>query len=259
MSESPTAAAPALLTIGGVSKAYATAAGELQVLQNIDLSIAAGEFVSIIGTSGCGKSTLLRLISGLDADYTGAITMAGKPVKGTSLARGLVFQEHRLLPWLTVERNIELSVLNSGLSAAARREVVREHIALVKLEGFAKSYPHQLSGGMSQRVALARALANRPRLLLLDEPFGALDAITRGHLQRELQRIWREHDITMILVTHDMDEAVFLGNRVVVMKPSPGRIEDVIPVPLRYPRERLSEEFVQVKRRVLVSFGDEDS
>jgi len=244
------------LIVSGVSKSYPGPSGELQVLRDIHLSVAQGEFVSIIGSSGCGKSTLLRLISGLDPDYTGSITMAGEPVIGTSLARGLVFQEHRLLPWLTVERNIELSLLNSGLSAAARREVVREHIALVKLEEFAQSHPHQLSGGMAQRVAIARALANRPRLLLLDEPFGALDAITRAHLQREIERIWREQGITMILVTHDMEEAVFLGNRVVVMQPSPGRIEDVIPVPLTYPRDRLGEEFVRVKRRVVESFGD---
>lgn len=249
-----------LLALDGVGKRYASAASDLQVLDGIDLQVDEGEFVSIVGASGCGKSTLLRLIVGLDTEHAGSICLAGHEVTGTSLDRGIVFQEHRLLPWLTVERNVELGLLNTGLSRAERRRRVQEHIDLVRLNGFEKAWPHQLSGGMAQRVAIARALANRPRVLLLDEPFGALDAITRAHLQHELQRIWREQGITMILVTHDIEEAIYLGNRVVVMQPRPGRISHVLPVPLGVPRDRVSEPFVQVKRRVLAAFaGDGDA
>jgi sulfonate transport system ATP-binding protein len=246
-----------LLSVEGVSKSYTTVSGAaLQVLQDIDLRVAEGEFVSIVGTSGCGKSTLLRLLVGLETHYTGAIHLGSEPVAGTSLERGIIFQEHRLLPWLTVERNIELSLLNVKITRSERIDRVREHIALVRLQGFEQAYPHQLSGGMAQRVAIARALVTRPRLLLLDEPFGALDAITRGHLQRELQRIWREQGITMVLVTHDMNEALFLGNRVVVMEPGPGRIRDIVPVPLGYPRDRNGEDFLRVRRRLTQIFGD---
>ncbi|MFT4197324.1 MAG: ABC transporter ATP-binding protein [Pseudoxanthomonas sp.] len=249
-----------LLRLRGVGKSYPRqGGGVLEVLQDIDLDVAAGEFVSIVGSSGCGKSTLLRLIVGLDTDHAGSLQFGGQAVTGTGLERGIVFQEHRLLPWLTVERNIELSLLNAGLSKQARREAVREHIALVRLEGFEKAYPHQLSGGMAQRVAIARALANRPRVLLLDEPFGALDAITRAHLQRELQRIWRQQGITMIMVTHDLEEALYLGQRVVVMQSSPGRIKEVLPVPLDYPRDRVGEEFVRAKRRLQEVFGEESA
>lgn len=252
--------APTLLGIRGVGKRYpGQGGGSLEVLRDIDLDVAEGEFVSIIGASGCGKSTLLRLIVGLDADHTGSILLGGKPVAGTSLDRGIVFQEHRLLPWLTVERNIELSLLNADVPRSERRRLVQEHIGLVRLEGFEKAYPHQLSGGMAQRVAIARALVNRPRVLLLDEPFGALDAITRAHLQRELQRIWRQQNITMIMVTHDIEEALFLGQRVVVMEPSPGRIKAVLPVALDYPRDRNGDGFVRAKRRVQEVFGEESA
>ena len=244
------------LRIQALNKQYEVKGEVLPVLQNIDLTIAPGEFVSIVGSSGCGKSTLLRLIIGLEGDYQGDILLDGQRIAGTSLNRGIVFQEHRLFPWLTVEKNVALGLLNSNLTEGQRRETVREHIALVGLNGFETAYPHQLSGGMSQRVAIARALVNRPDILLLDEPFGALDAMTRAHLQQELLRIWRQENITMILVTHDVEEAVYLGDKVVVMEPRPGRIRRTVPVPLAHPRDRASPAFTTVKDSVLREFGE---
>lgn len=247
--------ANALLSIRQLHKQYAVPGQQLTVLQDISLDIQRGEFVSIVGSSGCGKSTLLRLIVGLELDYQGDILLDGSRIAGTSLQRGIVFQEHRLFPWLTVEKNIGLGLLNSPHSAAEKARLVQEHIALVGLQGFESAYPHQLSGGMSQRVAIARALVTRPEILVLDEPFGALDALTRSHLQQELQRIWQQEGITMILVTHDVDEAVFLGNRVVVMEPRPGRIRKVVPIDLPHPRQRTSLAYASLRNEVLAEFG----
>ncbi|MBV5291606.1 MAG: ABC transporter ATP-binding protein [Curvibacter lanceolatus] len=242
------------LTLQNVSKQYEVKGAALPVLQDISLSITPGEFVSIVGASGCGKSTLLRLIIGLEEGYQGQILLDGQRIKGTSLNRGIVFQEHRLFPWLNVRDNIGLGLLNSDQTEGQKRMAVNEHIELVGLNGFETAYPHQLSGGMSQRVAIARALVNRPDILLLDEPFGALDALTRAHLQQELHRIWQQEGITMILVTHDVEEAVYLGDKVVVMEPRPGRIRQVLPVPLPHPRDRASFAFTQVKESVLREF-----
>ncbi|MES2188064.1 MAG: ABC transporter ATP-binding protein [Pseudomonadota bacterium] len=247
------------LALQNVHKQYQVDGKAMPVLSDISLSIAPGEFVSIVGTSGCGKSTLLRLVIGLEDDYQGEILLDGKRVVGTSLQRGIVFQEHRLFPWLTVEQNIGLGLLNAGLSEGDRHRTVKRHIELVGLQGFEKAHPHQLSGGMSQRVAIARALVNRPEILLLDEPFGALDAMTRAHLQQELHRIWQAEGITMILVTHDVEEAVYLGDRVVVMEPRPGRIRRIVPVPLAHPRQRASLDFVRAKDEVLREFAGDDS
>ncbi len=243
------------LALRHVHKTYPVDGRPLPILSDITLSIAPGEFVSIVGASGCGKSTLLRLVIGLEDDYQGEILLDGQRIVGTSLDRGIVFQEHRLFPWLTVEQNVGLGLLNSPLSAAEKREAVQHHIALVGLQGFEKTHPHQLSGGMSQRVAIARALVNRPEILLLDEPFGALDAMTRAHLQQELHRIWQAEGITMILVTHDVEEAVYLGDRVVVMEPRPGRIRRIVPVGLAHPRQRVDPAFVRVKDDVLREFA----
>ncbi|WP_046113958.1 ABC transporter ATP-binding protein [Aquincola tertiaricarbonis] len=243
------------LHIGNLSKQFEVEGQPLPVLQNITLTVNPGEFVSIVGSSGCGKSTLLRLIVGLEADYQGEVLLDGRRIVGTSLDRGIVFQEHRLFPWLNVEQNIALGLLNAELPEADKARAVREHIALVGLTGFEKAHPHQLSGGMSQRVAIARALVSRPEVLLLDEPFGALDAITRAHLQQELHRIWQAEGITMILVTHDVEEAVYLGQKVVVMEPRPGRIRRTVPVPLSFPRDRLSTAFTQAKEGVLAEFA----
>ena len=244
------------LALQGVSKQYEVEGQALPVLQDISLSITPGEFVSIVGASGCGKSTLLRLIIGLEEGYKGQILLDGQRIRGTQLNRGIVFQEHRLFPWLNVRENIGLGLLNNReLTEGRKRLAVQEHIELVGLKGFETALPHQLSGGMSQRVAIARALVNRPDILLLDEPFGALDALTRAHLQHELHRIWQQEGITMILVTHDVEEAVYLGDKVVVMQPRPGRIRKVLPVPLAHPRDRASHGFTQVKEQVLREFA----
>jgi ABC-type nitrate/sulfonate/bicarbonate transport system ATPase subunit len=242
------------IDIQNLSKHYPVKGQPLKVLDDISLSIKPGEFVSIVGSSGCGKSTLLRLLIGLERGYEGNILLDGKPIQGTSLDRGIVFQEHRLFPWLTVEENIRVGLLNAPGTQSNKEKSVQEHIALVGLKGFEKAYPHQLSGGMSQRVAIARALVNRPEVLLLDEPFGALDALTRSHLQQELQRIWQAEGITAILVTHDVEEAVFLGDRIVVMQPRPGRIKRIVDVPLPRTRNRASVEFAAIKDDVLSEF-----
>jgi sulfonate transport system ATP-binding protein len=243
------------LSINKLHKQYSVKGESLAILENISLSIAPGEFVSIVGSSGCGKSTLLRLIIGLEEDYRGEILLDGKQISGTSLDRGIVFQEHRLFPWLTVEQNVGLALQNSSLSEREKKRSIQEHIELVGLVGFEKAYPYQLSGGMSQRVAIARGLVNRPEILLLDEPFGALDAMTKYNLQKELQHIWQAEGITMILVTHDVEEAVYLGDRVVVMEPRPGRIRRIVPVPLERPRNRMDLEFVRIKEEILSEFG----
>ena len=246
----------ATLEIRNLNKQYKVRGESLSVLENISLSIKPGEFVSIVGSSGCGKSTLLKLIIGLENDFQGDLLLDGSRIVGTSLERGIVFQEHRLFPWLTVEQNIAIGLLNNTkLSDEEKRKSVQEHIELVGLKDFSGAYPYQLSGGMSQRVAIARALVNRPEVLLLDEPFGALDAFTRAFLQQELQRIWEKEGITMIQVTHDVEEAVYLGDRVVVMQPRPGRIKRIIDVPLPRERNRSSAEFIAIKEEVLREFS----
>jgi ABC-type nitrate/sulfonate/bicarbonate transport system ATPase subunit len=221
------------------------------VLEGINLTVKPGEFVSIVGASGCGKSTLLRLIVGLDDEYNGEIRLDGERVATTSLDRGIVFQDHRLFPWMTLEQNIELALLNTDTSKARRAQIVADHIALVNLKGFEKAYPHQLSGGMAQRAAIARALVTEPKLLLLDEPLGALDALTRVHVQNELQRIWMAQRSTMLMVTHDVEEALYLGDRVVVMAPSPGRIRRIVEVDLPHPRDRGAPLLHRLKDEIL--------
>ena len=243
------------LALKNLSKHYEVKGEKLEVLNDITLTIAPGEFVSIVGSSGCGKSTLLRLVIGLEDDYQGEILLDGQRIVGTRLNRGIVFQEHRLFPWLTVEQNIALGLQNSDLTEGQKRMTVREHVELVGLKGFEKAHPYQLSGGMSQRVAIARALVNRPEILLLDEPFGALDALTRAHLQQELHRIWQREGITMVLVTHDVEEAIYLGDKVVVMEPRPGRIRRIVPVELVHPRDRAGFSFASVKESVLREFA----
>ena len=238
-----------------VSKSFELPQEKLSVLEDVSLDIAPGEFVCIVGASGCGKSTLLRLIAGLDTEYSGSVFYEGQAVTGPDLSRGIVFQEHRLFPWLTVEQNIELAFGATSIPRRERRERVREQIHRVGLNGFESAWPHQISGGMAQRAAIARALVNRPRLLLLDEPLGALDALTRLKLQQELQRLWLDVGITMVMVTHDIEEAVFLADRIVVMTSRPGRIKRVVPVPLAHPRERTASDFNAIKHDVLEDFA----
>jgi sulfonate transport system ATP-binding protein len=241
------------LDIKNVSKSYPVEGGLFTVLSDIDFDVAPGAFVSIVGASGCGKSTLLRLISGLETDYRGSILMNGARVTGTSLNRGIVFQDHRLLPWMTLRQNIELGLINSKRSTAEKAETIAYHIKLVGLKGFEQVYPGQLSGGMAQRAAIARALVNQPEVLLLDEPLGSLDALTRLRLQDELQQIWRVEGTTMVMVTHDVDEAVFLSDEILVLSPNPGRLVNWIPVSLDHPRDRVGLEFLEIKRRVLAA------
>ncbi|MCH8178232.1 MAG: ABC transporter ATP-binding protein [Proteobacteria bacterium] len=245
------------IDIRHLHKQYDVKGQPLQVLQDINLSIRPGEFISIVGSSGCGKSTLLRLLIGLETQHEGELLQDNEPIRGTSLERGIVFQEHRLFPWLTVADNVALGLLNAPGAQADKDRSVQEHIALVGLKGFEKAYPYQLSGGMSQRVAIARALVNRPEVLLLDEPFGALDALTRTHLQQELQRIVQAEGITAVLVTHDVEEAVYLGDRIVVMQPRPGRIKRIVDVALPRPRDRHSAAFHAIKDDVLGEFSHE--
>lgn len=245
----------ASLFIRDVGKSYQLHDASLNVLNGINLEIKPGEFLSIVGASGCGKSTLLRLIAGLDTSYSGSIVYQGKAITGTDLSRGIVFQEHRLFPWLTVEENIALAFSATTVSKEERKLRVEKQISTVGLNGFEKAYPHQISGGMSQRVAIARALVLRPKLLLLDEPFGALDALTRLKLQQELQRLWEHEGLTTILVTHDVEEAVFLGDRIVVMESHPGRIRRIVPVPLARPRDRSSFLFQSIKADVMADFA----
>jgi NitT/TauT family transport system ATP-binding protein/sulfonate transport system ATP-binding protein len=244
------------LTIASLSKRFDIDGEPLQVLDGIDLTIAAGEFVSIVGASGCGKSTLLRLIVGLDADYTGDIRLDGQRITGTSLDRGLIFQDHRLFPWMTLQQNVELALLNTGVPKPQRAQIAADHIALVNLTGFEKAYPHQLSGGMAQRAAIARALVTEPKLLLLDEPLGALDALTRVHVQRELQRIWMRQRSTMLMVTHDVEEAVYLSDRVIVMAPNPGRIRRIVDIALPHPRRRSTPELHRLRDEILYELVD---
>jgi len=219
-------------------------------LEAISLAAAAGEFISIIGPSGCGKSTLLRLIAGLEVPDSGELWVGDDPITGPGAERGLVFQDPNLFPWLTVSRNIQAGLVARGLLQTKRREV-DEFMRLVGLEAFAKAYPHHLSGGMAQRVALARALINHPRVLLLDEPLGALDAFTRMRMQDEVLRLWQARHTTMLLVTHDIDEAIYMADRIVIMTPRPGRVERTIAVALDRPRQRNSPAFLRLRSEIL--------
>lgn len=240
-----------LVRFNHVGKLFAVDGGELEAIREFNLDIAPGEFVAIVGSSGCGKSTLLRLLVGLDGEFRGHIEVAGKPVQGIGGDRGIVFQEHRLFPWLTVEQNIGLGLVNEQLTQAERFRRVSEFIQLVGLQGFERAYPHQLSGGMAQRVAIARGLVASPQILLLDEPFGALDALTRQQMQDELLAIRARAQITTLLVTHDVEEAIFLADRVVVMEPRPGRIKRIVEIDLPHPRQRSSFEFHQLREELL--------
>lgn len=240
------------LVIAELIKKFPVQGSEITALRDINITIEDGEFLIIVGSSGCGKSTLLRIIAGIENGYTGSVRLGDRSLSGPGLDRGMMFQEHRLLPWLTVEQNVAFAINNGDAGETCR--LVREHLELVGLTRFAKAYPYQLSGGMAQRVAIARAIINRPKVLLLDEPFGALDALTRIQMQQELLHIWEVERTTMILVTHDIDEAVYLGDRIVVMSSRPGTIRKIVPVQLSRPRDRSSYDFVQIRKEIYVEF-----
>jgi sulfonate transport system ATP-binding protein len=220
------------------------------VLDGISFSLAPGELVSLVGPSGCGKSTLLRLIAGLDSIDKGDLLIGSDPITGPNAERGLVFQDPNLFPWLTVRRNIQAGLVARGVFHEKKPEV-DQFMRLVGLEAFANVYPHHLSGGMAQRAALARALINHPKVLLLDEPLGALDAFTRMRMQDEVLRLWQARGTTMLLVTHDIDEAIYMSDRIMIMTPRPGRIERTIPVALTRPRQRDSEDFLRLRSDIL--------
>lgn len=242
------------LEIRDLAKSFVIDGREHRVFSGIDLRIEPGEFVAIIGESGSGKTTLLRIIAGLEAADFGSVAIGGRDVTGVGTERGMVFQEPRLLPWLTVRKNVSLGLELRDLPRRAVDRRVDEFLALVGLTGFAAAYPSQLSGGMAQRVGIARALATNPEILLLDEPLGALDAMTRMRMQRELERIWQEQGVTMIMVTHDIDEAVYLADKVVVMSGVGEGIGEVIPVSLPRPRDRSHSGFIQIREALLREF-----
>jgi ABC-type nitrate/sulfonate/bicarbonate transport system ATPase subunit len=219
-------------------------------LGGISFSIAAAELVSLVGPSGCGKSTLLRLVAGLDLPDSGDLLVGKEKIVGPSAERGLVFQDPNLFPWLTVRGNIEAGLVARGVLREKRNEV-GEFMRLVGLEAFANAYPHHLSGGMAQRVALARALINHPKVLLLDEPLGALDAFTRMRMQDEVLRLWENRRTTMLLVTHDIDEAIYMSDRIVIMTQAPGRIDREIDIDLPRPRDRTGDSFLRFRGEIL--------
>lgn len=242
-----------ILELKGVNRVYKDEQNETIALSDVNLQIEKGEFVSIIGSSGCGKTTLLRLIAGLDHPQSGEIKLNGEPILGPDPKRGYVFQNGGLFEWLTVEKNIA-----AGLKArhvyAEKKHLISPLIKIMGLQGFEKVYPHQISGGMAQRVAIARSLINEPEVLLLDEPMGALDNFTRADLQDHILSIRKETDATMILVTHDVDEALYLSDRIVIMTPRPGKISEIIDVKMPHPRKRNGVDYLELRKKILEKF-----
>jgi ABC-type nitrate/sulfonate/bicarbonate transport system ATPase subunit len=240
-----------LIKIQGVSRIYFDTTGkQTDALQNVDLEIKKGELISFVGHSGCGKTTLLRLIAGIDNPQSGNLFMEDVPITGPGFEKGFVFQQTALFPWKTVEENIAIG-LKARKIFKANKGLIKEYIDMIGLNGFEKAYPHEISGGMAQRVAIARALINKPKVLLLDEPLGALDAFTRIDLQNTILKIWKETSTTIALVTHDVDEAIYLSNRIAIMTPRPGKISELIEVNLGDERDRNDDKFIILRRLVL--------
>ncbi len=240
-----------------ITRRYQDQAGaSLVALEHFQLEVAAGEIVSLVGPSGCGKSTFLRLVAGLDFPQEGEILYNGVPVTGPHYERGFVFQDANLFPWLNVYDNIAFGLRSRGVYRQQKQQV-QEYIELVGLAGFEKAYPHQISGGMAGRASLARTFIQHPHLILLDEPLGALDTFTRGALQEEILKIWRQDCPIILLVTHDIEEAVFLSDRVVVMSPRPGRVLREVEIPLPHPRNRTGEDFMDLRRRIMAAMDAE--
>ncbi len=243
----------AKISVRDTRKTFALKDEEFVALDGVNLDVADNEFVTVVGPSGCGKSTLMNIVAGLEAPTSGQVLVDGAGVTGPGPERGVIFQQYALFPWLTVRKNVEFGLKVAGLPAAERRERAEHYVRLVGLEQFADALPKTLSGGMKQRCAIARAYAVNPSILLMDEPFGALDALTRVRLQEQLLDTWSTEKRTVLFITHDVDEAVFLAGRVVVMAARPGRIHEVIDVTLPYPRTeevRLSPEFAELRNRV---------
>src|SRR6478672_8197128 len=244
------------IAIRDVTLIYDTPGGKVPGVRDVSINIDASEFVCIVGPSGCGKSTLLNIIAGFLSPAAGEIRIGGKPVTGHGMDRGVVFQDFaQLFPWRTALGNVTFGLEMKGVAKEEREKIAREQLRLVKLEKFTASYPHHLSGGMQQRVAIARALAYNPSVLLMDEPFAALDALTRDDMQRLLADVWRETKKTVVYVTHNVAEAVFLADRVIVMSPHPGTVKADIRIPLVRPRDPLSAEFVDMQKELLRHLG----
>ncbi|MET3697862.1 NitT/TauT family transport system ATP-binding protein/sulfonate transport system ATP-binding protein [Bacillus oleivorans] len=248
------------LVIDQVGKVFSTKSGDVVALNQTSFTVEEGEFVTILGPSGCGKSTILRVVAGLEEPTSGKVLMDGKEIKGPGPDRGMVFQTYSLYPWLTVEENIAFGLKLKGVSKKEQQEVARHYLNMIGLNGFEKHYPIQLSGGMKQRVAIARALANDPEILLMDEPFGALDAQTRSIMQEILLKVWEESKKTILFITHDVEESIFLGDSVYVMTARPGRLKANIKVPLPRPRDYQSKsgpEFAALKAELLELIREE--
>lgn len=243
------------LIVDGVSKTYGPNGDATEVLRNISFDVGEGEIVGIVGRSGCGKSTLLKLIAGLDRDFVGRIALNGNRVTGPGVERGVVFQEPRLFPWLTVEQNVAIAIHETKMPMLEKLELVASNLSLVGLAGFGNRFPHQISGGMAQRAALARALTSQPRILLLDEPFAALDALTKMQLQDEVIRIWEGRKMSIILITHDIDEAIHLCDRIIVMSPRPGEIKSVTNVDISRPRARIGTATATIRSSLMSDLG----
>jgi len=247
----------ALLEVKGVFKLFQVNGNQMEALKNINLDIEENEFVCFIGPSGCGKTTLLRIMAGLEEPSSGEILIEGQPIKGPGTERGMVFQEYSLFPWRTVLDNVAFGLELKGISKDERHEKARQYLKMVELERFEERYPHELSGGMKQRVAIARALVNDPIAILMDEPFGALDAQTRNIMQSELLRIWEEEKKTVIFVTHSVDEAIYLADRIVIMSARPGKIKDVVRIDISRPRSRTSPQVNAIRDRILCDLKSE--
>jgi len=248
------AARPVVMSVEALTRDFESPSGQLvTALSRITFEVRKREFISVIGPSGCGKSTLIRILAGLDYPTSGEVRLDARPVVGPGADRGMVFQGYTLFPWLTVKKNVMFGLKMKGVSNAQSDKISRDWLEIVGLGNVADQYPAQLSGGMKQRVAIARALANEPRILLMDEPFGALDAQTRSSMQAHLLRIWEQVDVTVLFITHDLDEAVYLSDRIVVLGANPGRILEIIDVPVarpRKPEQFLSGHFLATKKRL---------
>lgn len=244
---------PAVLTVDRLSRSFEAGGQTVNALSNVSYLVRKREFISVIGPSGCGKSTLIRILAGLDRPSSGIVALDGKAVGGPGADRGMVFQNYTLFPWLSVARNVMFGLRMKGMGRKQAKQSALKWLDVVGLSEFADHYPAQLSGGMKQRVAIARALANEPRILLMDEPFGALDAQTRAAMQAHLLRIWETVDVTILFITHDLDEAIYLSDRIVVLGARPGRILEIIEVPVarpRTPEQFLSGHFLATKKRL---------
>jgi NitT/TauT family transport system ATP-binding protein len=244
---------PIVMSVEGLGRSFEVGGQRVEALRNVTYAVRQRELISVIGPSGCGKSTLIRILAGLDRPTTGSVRLDGKPVSGPGADRGMVFQGYTLFPWLSVKRNVMFGPKMKKMNSTQAERKALEWLDLVGLADFAEHYPAQLSGGMKQRVAIARALANEPRILLMDEPFGALDAQTRCSMQAHLLRIWQAVDVTILFITHDLDEAIYLSDRIVVLGARPGRIVEIIDVPVSRPRSQeqfLSGHFLATKKRL---------